>query len=212
MVSTRSAGLANRSLRLRAGIAFAGVDQHTGRGHRRRTYLWSEIMEPGEALSTAAQVAVTLAGFAGVVVVFRSDSVHDWSLIDKFRLRLLLNNSILPLTLCMVGILLLTINPISIWRWCSAFAAVLLFWFAATTTKVARAFTPNQFRIAGASQFILYSGFALGTAATLLQVCNVVLLGTFWPFFTAIVIQLLAGMLQFVRLIVLPPHQDGGAA
>jgi hypothetical protein len=46
----------------------------------------------------------------------------------------------------------------------------------------------------------------------LLQVGNVVLLGTFWPFFTAIVIQLLAGMLQFVRLIVLPPHQDRGGA
>jgi len=28
-------------------------------------------MEPGEALGLAAQVAVTLSGFAGVVVVFR---------------------------------------------------------------------------------------------------------------------------------------------
>jgi hypothetical protein len=32
-------------------------------------------MEPGEALSTAAQIAVTLAGFAGVVVVFQRESV-----------------------------------------------------------------------------------------------------------------------------------------
>jgi hypothetical protein len=31
-------------------------------------------MEPGEALSTAAQIALTLAGFAGVVVVFPHDS------------------------------------------------------------------------------------------------------------------------------------------
>src|SRR5438105_1717201 len=51
-------------------------------------------MEPGEALSTAAQIAVTLAGFAGVVVVFRRESVHDWSPVDKLRLRLLLTNSI----------------------------------------------------------------------------------------------------------------------
>src|SRR6184192_3196818 len=29
-------------------------------------------MEPGEALTTAAQIAVALAGFAGVVVAFRS--------------------------------------------------------------------------------------------------------------------------------------------
>jgi hypothetical protein len=54
-------------------------------------------MEPGEALSTTAQIAVALAGFAGVVVVFRRESVHEWSPIDKLRLRLLLTNSILPL-------------------------------------------------------------------------------------------------------------------
>jgi drug/metabolite transporter (DMT)-like permease len=63
-------------------------------------------MEPGEVLSTAAQVAVALAGFAGVVVVFRRESVHEWSTLDKFRLRLLLSNSILPLGLCMIALLL----------------------------------------------------------------------------------------------------------
>ena len=56
-------------------------------------------MEPGEALGIAAQIAVALAGFAGVVVVFRRESVHEWSLLDKLRLRLLLANSILPLGL-----------------------------------------------------------------------------------------------------------------
>jgi hypothetical protein len=36
-------------------------------------------MEPGEILSTAAQIAVALAGFAGVVVVFRRESVRHGS-------------------------------------------------------------------------------------------------------------------------------------
>ncbi len=67
-------------------------------------------MQPGEVLSTAAQVAVALAGFAGVVVVFRRESVHEWSTLDKFRLRLLLTNSILPLGLCMIALLLLSIE------------------------------------------------------------------------------------------------------
>ena len=43
-------------------------------------------------LSVAAQVAVTLAGFAGIVVVFLTESVHQWSRADRFRLRLLLSN------------------------------------------------------------------------------------------------------------------------
>src|SRR5947207_3034685 len=64
-------------------------------------------MEFGEALGIAAQIAITLAGFAGVVVVFRRESIHEWSPADKLRLRLLLTNSILPLVFCMIGILLL---------------------------------------------------------------------------------------------------------
>jgi drug/metabolite transporter (DMT)-like permease len=69
-------------------------------------------MEPGEALGIAAQIAITLAGFAGVVVVFRRESIHEWSPADRLRLRLLLTNSILPLMLCMLGLLLLTIRPV----------------------------------------------------------------------------------------------------
>jgi drug/metabolite transporter (DMT)-like permease len=86
-------------------------------------------MEPGEALSTASQIAVALAGFAGVVVVFRRESVQEWSGVDKLRLRFLLTNSILPLGLCMLGLLLLTVKPMppGIWRWCSGVAFVVFF-------------------------------------------------------------------------------------
>src|ERR1051326_8014207 len=89
-------------------------------------------MEPGEALGIAAQIAVALAGFAGVVVVFRRESIHEWSPADRLRLRLLLTNSILPLVLCMIGVLLLTIRPLptGIWRWCSGFAFVISLLFA----------------------------------------------------------------------------------
>jgi hypothetical protein len=75
-------------------------------------------LQPDETLGVAAQVAVTLAGFAGVVVVFRPDSVHRWSRLDRFRLRLLLANSIFPLAYSLLAILLLTIKPPpeSIWR------------------------------------------------------------------------------------------------
>ena len=87
-------------------------------------------MQPSEALGIAAQVAVTLAGFAGIVVVFRPDSVHRWSPLDKLRLQLLLINSALPLVESLFGMLLLTLDPppASIWRWCSgvSFSAQVL--------------------------------------------------------------------------------------
>src|SRR5437899_12876299 len=97
-------------------------------------------MEPGEALSTAAQIAVALAGFAGVVVVFRRESVHDWSPVDKLRLRLLLTNSKIPLVLCMIGLLLLTIRPVpeDIWSWFSGLALLVYLLFVITNTKAFR--------------------------------------------------------------------------
>src|SRR4029077_6682957 len=94
-------------------------------------------MGPSEALVIAAQIAIALAGFAGVVVVFRRESVHEWSGIDKLRLRRLLANSILPLGLCMLGLLLLTIKPmpLGIWRWCSGIALIATLLFVRETIK-----------------------------------------------------------------------------
>ena len=47
---------------------------------------------------------------------------------------------------------------------------------------------------------------ALGMAAMLLQAFNVALLGAFWPFFAAIVYQIIMAMAQFARMILLLPE------
>lgn len=165
-------------------------------------------MEPGEALSTAAQIAVTLAGFAGVVVVFRRESVHDWPAIDKYRLRLLLMNSVLPLALCTVGSLLLSIKPAmaEIWRWCSGFTLAIVLPFAITTTRGFRQLDPRQLPRARGTGFGFYLFGLFGTGAILLQLWNIAMLNAFWPFFTSIVVHLLAAMFQFARIILIPPE------
>jgi hypothetical protein len=164
-------------------------------------------MEPGEALGIAAQIAVALAGFAGVVVVFRRESVHEWSPVDKLRLRLLLANSILPLGLSMMGLLLLTIKPTppEIWRWCSAIAFMFFFVFVATTGKSFRRLNLREVQRERGTRFMLLFFGALGMAAMLLQAYNVALLGAFWPFFAGLVYQLVTAMVQFARMILLLP-------
>jgi hypothetical protein len=124
-------------------------------------------MEPGEALGIAAQIAVALAGFAGVVVVFRRESIHEWSLIDTFRLRLLLSNSILPLGLCMIGLLLLTIKPMppGIWRLCSGFAFVVSLLFAITMRKILRRLDLRQIQRERTTRFVFYLFGTFGIAA-----------------------------------------------
>jgi hypothetical protein len=163
-------------------------------------------MEPGEALGIAAQIAVALAGFAGVVVVFRRGSVHEWSPIDKLRLRLLLANSIFPLLLCMIGLLLLIIRPApaGIWRWCSGFAFVVSLLFAMTMMKLFHRLELQHIQREHSTRFVFYLFGTLAIAATLLQLSNIVFLGAFWPFFAGIVLQLITATFQFARIILLP--------
>ena len=166
-------------------------------------------MEPGEALSTASQLSMALAGFAGVVVAFRSGALHEWAPIDKLRLRLLLGNSVVPLLACLVAMLLLSVKPPVpwIWRACSGLAVVVAVPFGISTSKGLRAIRSGGLGVAGASHFLLYGLGIVASAALLLQIYNVVVLNAFWAFFTTIVVQLIAGIIQFVRLILLPLRQ-----
>ena len=166
-------------------------------------------MEPGEALSTASQLAMALAGFAGVVVAFRSGALHEWAPIDKLRLRLLLSNSVVPLLACLVAMLLLSVKPPPpwIWRACSGLSLALMVPFGLSTMKGVRAIQSGGLSIVGTSRLLLHGLGILALVATLLQVYNVVVLNAFWAFFATIVVQLVAGILQFVFLILLPLRQ-----
>jgi hypothetical protein len=162
-------------------------------------------MQPSEALSTSAQLAVALAGFAGVVVAFRSRSLHEWTKIDKFRPRILLLNSGIPFGLSLIGMLLLTadVSPGLIWRLCSGFAVVLLLLAAVGYSKIFRSFTAEELTAARASRPIFIATGVAGMVVSLLQLYNLVVLGAFWGFFAAIAVILIIAMLQFVRLILL---------
>jgi hypothetical protein len=164
-------------------------------------------MQPSEALSVVAQVAVTLAGFAGIVVVFRPESIHRWSALDRFRLRLLLANSALPLSYSLFAIFLLTIDPppAAIWRWCSGFAFATQLGFAVITAGPRRLIPAAEFE--AVSKVMFYSVTTLGSIAMLLQVVNIALWNRFWPFFAAILVHLIAAIAQFVRMIVLSPNR-----
>ena len=165
-------------------------------------------MEPGEALGISAQIAVALAGFAGVVVVFRREAVHEWSGIDKLRLRLLLANSILPLGLSMFGLLLLTIKPAppGIWRWCSVILLIAIVLFVAIIRKSYRRLNLHKVQRERVTRLIFFLFGFFGVITTLVQLYNVVWLGAFWPFFTGIVYQLSTAMAQFARMILLLPE------
>ena len=166
-------------------------------------------MQPSEALSMSAQVAVTLAGFAGVVVAFRSGSIHQWSKIDKFRLRILLMNSAVPFVLSILGMALASTNldQVLVWRLCSLVTFVLIILIAPRSVRP-RDFTREEFEKSGAKRSVFYAASFMGVAATLLQLYNFIRLQTFWPFFVAIATFLVLAMAQFVLLVFAGHESD----
>jgi len=162
-------------------------------------------MTPAEALGVAVQVAVAIAGFAGVVVAFRTEAAHHWSATDKFRLRLLLGNSIVPLILSLFGIFMLAVEPPApgIWRWCSGFSVLIMFPYGVYLGRLTRGIPPSEFPSDAFTRWVFYPLGMLAWLFTFLQIYNAILLGAFWPFFGLIVFQLSAAIIQFVRLILL---------
>ena len=164
-------------------------------------------MEPSDALSTAAQVAVALAGFAGVVVAFRRGSLHDWAALDKYRLYLLLGNSIAPLFSCLFGLLLLTIEPrpLSIWRWGSGFSLLVTIPFAVIARQRQVALGRSVIAEMGPFRYVFYTFGAIGAVVVGVQIYNTALAGVFSLFYLSIVFPLALGAVQFARMILLPP-------
>jgi hypothetical protein len=160
-------------------------------------------MQPSEALSASAQIAVTLAGFAGVVVAFRSGSIHEWSRMDRFRLEILLSNSALPFVLSILGMVMAatSISQPTIWRWCSLIAFIITAARGQALSKTYRAFSHEEIKASRTRKWIFYSASLVGIAATLLQLYNVIRLQTFWPFFTVIATWLCLALVQFVLLV-----------
>jgi hypothetical protein len=74
--------------------------------------------------------------------------------------------------------------------------------------KVFRRLDPQKLQRSVVSRSFFYPSGAVGIAATLLQLYNAVLLNAFWPFFTAIVVQLIAAMFQFAQMILRPPEEQ----
>lgn len=166
-------------------------------------------MQPNEALGIAAQVAATLAGFAGVVVVFRPQSIHQWSSVDRARLHLLLHNSVCPLAYALFAMLLLSVNPppSNIWRWSGFFAILFQIPGGLVAARYSRAIGKQAFKDSG-GRLLFYVTASVGAGALVMQFVNIALLNLFWPFFLAIVVHLLAGMLQFMRMVLLLPHKE----
>lgn len=170
------------------------------------------MMEPAEALSVAAQIAVTLTGFTGVVAVFGPGAVHEWDEGDRLRLRLLLLASIIPLCLSLLGLFLLTtgLGPTFAWQVCSTLGAVSFLAVGVHSLRRFRSIGVVRMNATPGSNIVFLTTSIVGLATCALQIVNVAMLQTFWPFFAQVVVGMLMALLQFARLIVTRPQSRPG--
>jgi hypothetical protein len=161
-------------------------------------------MDAGDALTKGAQIAVAFSGLSAVVFVRRGAAVHDWPPADKFRLKLLLTTSLLPLVLCLLGLFMLGANlpAASVWRWCSGTAAVVFFCGSLLFSRAFLGISKRELSRVEASRMVYWTFSTLGLALGLLQIYNTAALGKFWPLFIFIVASLLVSIVQFLRLIL----------
>lgn len=168
-------------------------------------------MDPHIFLIASAQIAVAIAGFAGVVAAFRDRSVHTWGEVERFWFRLLLLNSTLSLGLSIIGLFFIVLPSAwgLTWRSASGIAALILIPYAVMIIKNLLGFAPGQLKAAGGGKIISYFLIILLVVVCILQVWNVLAVPVFWPYYGAVVALLLGSMYQFVRLVLPPPPESG---
>lgn len=167
-------------------------------------------MDPDRYFIATAQISLAIAGFAGIVAAYRNESIHELLEVERFWLRLLLLNAILPFIFSLAGIFFLATGPYSIngWRVLSGLAALGLVPYAVMILQRLRSFRPGTLRSAGSGPLSSYALVSVLIAICLLQVWNAAVGSAFWPFFAAILSLIVGAIFQFVRLVLRPQRPE----
>jgi hypothetical protein len=158
------------------------------------------------ALSTLAEVAIAITGFAGVVTVFGRRSSGHWSVFERTRLVVLLGCSLAALLFCVLPFVVLSIpvSESSCWRSLSVLLAVAL---TAFTVQVVRV-SIEALRVPRSERevsLLLSAIFLTGDLlAIILLLANAFSLGVVWPYLAAIIWLLARAAMIFVRLVMVP--------
>lgn len=159
-------------------------------------------MEPDKYLIATAQISLAMAGFAGVVAAYRNQ--RGWGVVERFWLRLLLLNSILPFSFSLLGIFIVVADPLPSgeWRLSSGIATLCLLSYAVWILRNLRSLAIGSLEAAGGNVVVSRLWFTLLLAICLLQLWNAAVGSAFWPFLAAIMALILGAAYQFARLVL----------
>jgi hypothetical protein len=153
-----------------------------------------------EVLVGLTEIAVALAGFTGVVVVFGSRSTGSWLPGDRLRLAFLLEASLTAGGFSLLALLLYTSmqGAGNAWAIVSGLWALYMLYSLYTSHRLIRENLEHHHDIDRIANRIV---FALFFSLIALQLINVVLWREFAPVLAALVLNLAGAAMQFARLI-----------
>ncbi len=154
-------------------------------------------MEPVELLTAIIEASIALVGFSGLVIVLGRRSSGEWSALDKQRLTLLLGIGFILLACTLIALILLSagLSHAVVWALSSVVWIVLVIPFAVWAVSMLVRISEDL------SLSYVVANLAVAAATVVVQVANAAYLAEFWPFFLALAVLLLMGVMQFFRLL-----------
>jgi hypothetical protein len=157
---------------------------------------------PHDTLSIFAEVAISLAGFSGIIIAFGRRSSGTLTPLELRRLSNLFVLSGFVLISSLLGTSLLyiqSIAPTTLWSAGSAMAFLLVTpWLIMDWRKISKLEGEER---ADVKPYVIYPFNFLAVVVLLLQIANVFIIGESWPFFLALVIAITFAFQQFILLI-----------
>ncbi len=155
-----------------------------------------------DTLSLLAEIAITIAGFSGIVIALGGHSLSAVSILEKRRLNnlFLLSGFVLCISLLAIALLHLGIADDSL-LWRGGSAAIFLLatpWLIVDTLKIVNLDATEKAKI-NWPVFYVFDAVVIG--ALILQVVNVLLIRLDWPFILALVIATVGAFQQFILIV-----------
>ncbi len=157
-------------------------------------------MDFPEVLVGLTEIAVALAGFTGVVVVFGSRSAGGWLPGDRLRMGFMLEASLTAGGFSLFALVLFSSmqNAQDAWALASGLWAIYMMYSLRTSRQQIRKNLEHHHDIDKIANRIVFFLFSL---LIVLQVFNVVLWRDFAPLLAALVLNIAGAAMQFARLI-----------
>jgi hypothetical protein len=153
-----------------------------------------------EVLVGLTEIAVALAGFTGVVVVFGSRNAGAWLPGDRLRMGFMLEASLTAGGFSLLALVLFSSmhNARNAWAIASGLWAIYMVYSLYKSRRQIRENLEHHHDIDKIANHIVFSLFSLLIA---LQIINVVLWREFAPLLAALVLNIAGSAMQFARLI-----------